>query len=198
MRIQNLVSSIILVCIGHAAASGQSLADVAAAEAARRRAVTLPSKLYTNDSLSAESREGAAAATVPANPAPSSAAAGKPDAAAKTPPPDASKADPGKPDPAKKDETKTEQYWKSRMAAAQSSAARNKVLTDAMQSRINSLRADALNTHEPGQRAVVQANLDTAMGEMERLKQESEKHNKDLAAIQEEARRANVSPGWLR
>jgi hypothetical protein len=36
------------------------------------------------------------------------------------------------------------------------------------------------------------------MGELERLKQETDKQNKDLVAIQEEARRANIPPGWLR
>jgi hypothetical protein len=191
MRTQNLLLSALLVCTCHTAVSGQSLADVAAAEAARRKSVTRPSKLYTNDSLSGDAQQGAASAAMPATTAPSSAAAS-------TSKPDPAKPDPGKTEPGKTDETKTQAYWKSRMAAAQSSAARNQVLTDAMQSRINSLRADALNTDEPGQRAIVQANLDTAMGEMERLKQEAEKHNKDLAAIQDEARRANVSPGWLR
>ena len=80
----------------------------------------------------------------------------------------------------------------------QQGLARTNVLTEAMQSRINALRADALNIDEPGRRGIVQANLDAATGEMERLKQEFEKHNKELTGIQEEARRANVPPGWLR
>jgi hypothetical protein len=187
MRTHNLLLSTLLVCTCHAAASAQSLADVAAAEAARRRAMTLPSKVYTNDSLSAESRQGSAPATLP----PVALAPSTPASSSTLP-------DQAKKEEIKQDETKTEKYWKDRMTAVQQGLARNKVLTDAMQSRINTLRADALNIDEPGQRAIVQANLNTAVGEMERLKQEHEKYNKDLTGIQDEARRANVSPGWLR
>lgn len=185
MRTYNLLLSTLLICTCHAAASAQSLAEVAAAEAARRQGMTLPSKVYTNDSLSAEKQQGKVAATLPpVAPATSTPGGTLPDQIKKDEP--------------KQDETKTEKYWKDRITAAQQGLARNKVLTEAMQSRINTLRADALNIDEPGQRAIVQANLNTAVSEMERLKQEHEKYNKDLTGIQDEARRANVSPGWLR
>ena len=67
-----------------------------------------------------------------------------------------------------------------------------------MQSRINALNAQALSADDPGRQATLQADLTTAASEMARLKQESEKQNKDLVAIQEEARKANIPPGWLR
>ena len=96
------------------------------------------------------------------------------------------------------DEKKTEAYWRSRSTAVQQSLARTKVLLEAMQSRINALNAEALAADDPGRQAALHADLTTATGEMARLKQESEKLNKDFAAIQDEARRANVPPGWLR
>jgi hypothetical protein len=68
----------------------------------------------------------------------------------------------------------------------------------AMQSRINALNAEALAADDPGRHAAAQANLTTAVNELERLKQESDKQDKDLLALQEEARRANIPPGWLR
>ncbi len=179
MRIHHFVLSPVLVLLCCAPASGQSLADVAAAEAARRKTVTASSKLYTNESLAPAAQQ--------ADPVAASSA---------TPKSDAAKPDTAKPDPAA--EVKTEKYWKGRITAVQQGIARNKVVAEAMQSRMNALNAQALNTDDPGQRAIVQANLTKAAGEMQQLTQESEKHHKELTAIQEEARRANVPPGWLR
>jgi hypothetical protein len=84
------------------------------------------------------------------------------------------------------------------VTALQQSLARNKILMQAMQSRINALNAEALAADDPGRHAAAQANLTTAVNELERLKQESDKQDKDLLALQEEARRANIPPGWLR
>ena len=162
----------------------QSLADVATAEAARRKAQTAPAKVYTNEDLSG-TMQGAATLSAPA-----------PDVAAAGTASPASAADAAKTEPA--DEKKTEAYWRSRSTAVQQSLARTKVLLEAMQSRINALNAEALAADDPGRQAALHADLTTATGEMARLKQESEKLNKDFAAIQDEARRANVPPGWLR
>lgn len=176
MRTHYLLLSMIVVFTCEAPAFGQSLADVATAETARRKSVTASSRVYTNDSL--------APGAQPAEPPVPPAVTPKPDVQAK----------PAKPD----EEAKTEKYWRGRITSVQQGLARNKVLMEAMQSRINSLNAEALNIDDPGQRAIAQTNLNKAVGEMQRLTQESEKYNKDLTAIQDEARRANVPPGWLR
>ncbi len=154
----------------------QSLAGVAAAETARRKAQTRPAKVYTNDDLSG-TLQGSGTSSAPAPASPTPAAAAKTDAV---------------------DEKKTEAYWKGRVTALQQSLVRIKVLIEAMQSRINALNAQALSADDPGRQATLQADLTTAASEMARLKQESEKQNKDLIAIQEEARKANIPPGWLR
>jgi hypothetical protein len=201
MRNQLLISTIAAALLISTTARAQSLADVAAAEAKRRKTQTRPTKVYTNDDLGGTLQTPAGspvtAAAEPSTGAASATAAngGKP-ADAATPPRDEASADSNRAQAV--DEKKTEAYWKSRASAIQQSLARQKVLMEAMQSRINALNAEALSVDDPGRHAMLQTNLTTAVGEMERLKQETEKLNKDWTATQEEARRANIPPGWLR
>jgi hypothetical protein len=183
MCIQKVIASAILVLMWHGGARAQSLADVASAEAARRKAQGARAKVYTNETLP---KQAEPASVVPTSPVSASEPA-KGDAA--TPPA-------AKPKP--EDETKTEAYWKGRIGSVQQALARNKVLIDAMHNRINGLTSEALNIDDPNRRAAVQGNLASATAELLRLKQESEKHQQQLEAIQEEARRTNVPPGWLR
>ena len=190
MRKQILLISTILALTSHEMGWAQSLADVAAAEAARRQAQTTPAKVYTNDDLGSQ-QGGSPAPAAAASVARAPEGSGKPAASISKP---GTTANPGE----AVDETKTEKYWRGRITPIQQSLARNKVLLEAMQSRINALNAQALSTDSPGQRAALQADLTTAVGEKGRLEQESQKQNKELIAIQEEARRANIPPGWLR
>jgi len=192
MRNQLLLSTIAVTLLVSSTVRAQSLADVAAAEAKRRKAQTRPTKVYTNDNLAGTVEEPAdsTAATGPGQPPAAGTAIPSTANGAKT------AAEPAKPEAV--DEKKTEAYWKNRTSTIQQNLARHKVLMEAMQSRINALNAEALGADDPGRHSTLQANLTTAVGEMERLKQESEKLNKDWAATQEEARRANVPPGWLR
>jgi len=170
-------------------ARAQSLADVAASEAARRKAQTAPSKVYTNDTLA-----GFDANTIADVQAAADTAASKDANKSATDATASGATDKTQP----KDEKKTEAYWKTRATTLQQNLARNKVLIEAMQSRINALHAEALGADLPGRQATLQSNLATATGEMERLKQENEKQEKELAGLHEEARRANIPPGWLR
>jgi hypothetical protein len=178
--------AMLLAC---AAVSGaQGLADVARAEEARRKTVRAPSKTYTNDDLKGDNN----GATV-ASPSPSGAAPASPAPAAT-----AAKPDPAK-DAAKEQEPKKdEKYWRDRMTAAQQGMARNKVLVDALQSRVNALNTDFVNTDDPAQRAVVEQNRKTALAEMDRVKKDIDTRSKEITALQEEARKANVPAGWLR
>jgi hypothetical protein len=188
--------TMLLTC---AAVSGaQGLADVARAEEARRKSVKAPSKTYTNDDLKGDnngatvaSPSPSSAAPAPATPAATPAQAGKPAAPAAKP--DAAK------DAAKEQEPKKdEKYWRDRITAAQQAMARNKVLVDALQSRVNALNTDFVNTDDPAQRAVVEQNRKTALAEMDRVKKDIDTRSKEVTAIQEEARKANVPAGWLR
>jgi hypothetical protein len=175
-----------LVCLGLAAmtavplvARAQSLADVARAEEARRKAVKQPAKVYTNDDLKPSNE--------PPRPAASTSSVG---AAATVEPPPAA--------PAAEDPKKTEKYWHERIALARTTLDHDKVLVDAVQSRINALTTDFVNTADPAQRAVIQTNRDTALAELDRLNKDIQAQTKAVSDIQEEARKASIPAGWLR
>jgi hypothetical protein len=184
MRFHHLVVAALLTLLVCAKpVSAQSLADVARAEEARRRTVKGTAKVYTNDDL----RGGRDAAPTPA-PAPA------------TTKPETAKPDTEKPKPEDKDAEppKDEKYWRGRAVGLRNAVARNKVLADALQSRVNALNTDFANMDDPIQRAAIEQNRRTTMAEMERVKQETEKLNKDIVALEDEARKASVPPGWLR
>ncbi len=163
------------------AVSAQSLADVARAEEARRKSVKATTKVYTNEDL------GQTSGVNPA-PAPSTGAtaAAKPADAADRPAEE-------KPDPAK-----TQAHWKERATAIQQSLSRSRLLLEALQSQVNSLNAEFVNTDDPGQRDLLQVRLQRATGELQRVQQDLEKQTRVAADLQEEARKAGIPPGWVR
>lgn len=175
-----LSTTFVAIMVCPAALWPQSLADVARAEEERRRAIKTPAKVYTNDSLT----QGREKPAPPAPPAPPSA----PPVSSADPAP---KLQPPKP-PVPAAEAKDEKYWRTRIQAVQQSLARNKVLLDALQSRVHALNTDFVNMDDPAKRQAIQQNLSTALAELERMKQEIEKQNKEITSIQDEARRAGV------
>ena len=175
----------VLIALGAALqASGQSLADVARAEAARRAAVTTPGKLYTNDSLKSgtESTAPGEPAPAPAQPATQAAGQGK-----------AKEADKAAAD-AKNDEA----AWRKRIADERQALDRSRTFADALQSRINALTTDFANRDDPVQRQQIGDDRNKALAELDRVKKEIDQHTKAIADIQEEARKAGVPPGWVR
>jgi hypothetical protein len=200
-RISVFMAATMLVAC--AAVSGaQGLADVARAEEARRKSVKAPSKTYTNDDLKGDNNGSTVASPSPSTASPAAPTPATTPAAGTKPAPTAGKPDAAKDaakDAAAKEEPKKdEKYWRDRITAAQQALARNKVLVDALQSRVNALNTDFVNTDDPAQRAVVEENRKTALAEMERVKKDIDTRSKEMTAIQEEARKANVPPGWLR
>jgi hypothetical protein len=199
----------------------QTLADVARQEEERRKAIKKPSKVYTSGDLRRDSSadtpttvsapSGPAASTPSpstpssSSPAPSSGTPG----ASSTPPPAASGgggstpsagAQPnGKPAAeAPSQGAKDPAFWKGRIAQAREQLERSKTLAEAMQSRINALTTDFVNTDDPAKRSGVERDRQKALSELERLKKEIKEATKAISDIEEEARRANVPPGWLR
>ena len=171
-----------------AAASAQSLADVARKEEARRKTVHAPGKVYTNGSLHADPAPPPAAG--------SSAASSAPDG--KTPVGDAKKDESKKDAPAKDDDKKDEAYWKQRLDAERQALGRAQTFADALQSRINVLSTDFVNRDDPAQRGVIASDRQKALAELERVRQEIQQHTKAITDIQEEGRKAGVPAGWLR
>jgi len=180
-----------LLLAGSAAASAQSLADVARQEAERRKTIRSSGKVYTNESLD----NGAApAAPTPAPPA----AAASPDAPAADAPPEGQT--PAAPDTPAASEAapQNEAEWRKRVAGIRDALSRAEIFAEALQSRINALTADFVNRDDPAQRELVGAERQKALAELDRVKQETQDHQKALTALQEEARRAGVPPGWVR
>jgi hypothetical protein len=170
-------------------AGAQSLGDVARKEEARRKTVAAPGKVYTNDNLRPSDQPSAPA---PASAAPATAAPALPAAAA--PANGAAAQD----TPAANAEVRDEKYWRGRLDAARTALQRAQTFQDALQTRINTLSADFVNRDDPAQRNTIAADRQKALAELDRVKQDIVAAQKSIADTQEEARRANVPPGWLR
>jgi hypothetical protein len=167
------------------ATESKPLADVAKAEEARRKSVRKPAKVYTNDSLRADISKG-----VPPPPT-----AETPDAKGNASPANAT---PGAPKTAAPADVKDQAYWAGRMKAAKEAMDRQQIFADSLQSRINALTTDFVNRDDPAQKAKLEADRRAALAELERVKKELQDQAKAITAIEDEARRAGVPPGWLR
>jgi hypothetical protein len=180
------------VLAGSAGLSAQ-LGTIARKEAERRKTAK-QGKTYTNDNLpdvpppSAPASSGAPSTDASTPPA----AAPVPSAPAQSaPPPPRVSADPA-------ERKKEEAMWRERIKAEREALDRAKTFADALQTKINSLNADFVNRDDPAQRAVIAADRDKSLAELDRLKKEIADHTKAVAGIQEEARRAGVPAGWVR
>ncbi len=166
-----------------AGVSGQSLADVAKAEEARRKTIRAGAKVYTNDDLGRTPATSAA----PSQPVPVASTAAKPGEAA---------AKPAEEKPV--DPTKTQAYWNERATTIQQSLSRNRLLLDALQSQVNGMNAEFMNTDDPGQRGLLQARLQRATSELQRVQEDIANLTKGATDLQEEARKSGVPAGWVR
>jgi hypothetical protein len=200
MRYPTLFAGALALVMGTAAAaSAQSLGDLARQEAERRKTVKSSGKVITNESLRREippePAPGAGAPAAPAAPAAaapgtSAPATGAPAAGANAP----TAPVPDPPDPAVNDQT----AWRKRMTDARDALQRSQMFADALQTRINSLSTDFVNRDDPAQRDVIAADRQKTLAELERVKQDMASQQKAIAAIQDEARKAGVPAGWVR
>jgi hypothetical protein len=127
--------------------TAQSLADVARAEEARRKALKAPVKVYTNEDLG----KGGEAPVPP--PPPAADPLAKP---GETAPGTATKPSAAKPaEPSDASAGKDEKYWRSRITDARTLLQRSQAFYDALQSQINGLYAQFVATDDPVQRALV-------------------------------------------
>jgi len=199
--------------------AGQSLAEIAKKEEERRKAAKAtaaakPSndkdktqKTLTNKDL-VPTEPGAP--PPPAAPATPPTAAGQPPTAGAQPPTHAHAGEekphppsqqattpqsPGAPD---EGAAKDEKYWRTRMTTARGNLQRQELFLEALQSRVNALTTDFVNRDDPAQRAQIAADRQKALGEMEAVRKEIDQAKKQIADLEEEARKAGVPPGWLR
>ena len=167
-----------VLVVGVAAASAQSLADVARKEEARRQKIAKPSKVYKDEDVQKY-----------APPTPSAQAA----AATVT-----ALDDNGKPvgqQAAAEGLPSDEAGWRARMQNARDGIDRNRLLLSALEQQArtakpktgNELDHDAGADPKPGRAE-----------EIKRLKAEMDAFRATLANAEEDARKAGVPPGWVR
>lgn len=179
------VVALVSVCLLGAAevATSQSLAEAARREEARRKAVRKPAKVYTNTSLRSVPGE-----VIPTPPGPVS----------EREPPSAAEAASGQPPASAIDPTRTQEYWQKRMADAVQERDNNALMVDALESRVYGLWAEFTARDNPLERAVIASNRQKALDELERRKTLQVSLVKAISDLEDEARRANIPPGWLR
>jgi|tagenome__1003787_1003787.scaffolds.fasta_scaffold20789741_2 hypothetical protein len=180
--------------------SAQSLGELAKKEQERRKAAPPAAavKTYTNDDLKKlppapgsttekgdkDAKDAMKAADSSDAAADSKGAAAKGDAAKDTTKP----AEPAK----------DEAYWHGRITSAREELRRNEMFRDALQARINGLTTDFTARDDPYQRAQIADDRQKALAELTRVNTEITNGGKQIAAIEDEARRAGVPPGWIR
>ena len=177
-----------------AEASGQTpLVDAARRERARQAAIPPEEKarVYTNDDL--RDSGGLTIGVLP-----STAASATPVAGSVGPAADA-------PAPAELDDAESgngiargEEYWRSRMAAAQDARAQAALLAAALQNRADGLWAQFTAIDDPARRSAVERLRLEALGALEEMRAERERLDGEILDIEDEARRTGVPPGWLR
>ena len=161
--------------------AAQGLADVARVEQARRKTVSRPGKVYTNQDLNPDITRSINASPVAPEPSTQVPSVNLPGGTAEPPAPG-----------------KDQAYWSARINAARAALDRSKVFGDALQSRINALTTDFTNRDDPAQRAQIELDRQRSIAELDRVKREIAEQTKAIADIQDEARKAGVPPGWLR
>ena len=182
---------------------GQSLADVAREEEARRKEIKEPARVLTNKDLGSVPPPTAQAAPAAVDSADKGGSSGK--AAAKDDKGGAAKDQSAKNQNAKepnkdqaKDQPRDQKYWSGRMKELLAAIDQDDTFAAALQSRINALTADFSGRDDPAQRNVIARDRQKAIDELDRVTKRIASTKKAVADLQEEARRASVPPGWLR
>jgi hypothetical protein len=174
-----------------AQSSQPSLAEIARKEAERRKTAKEAKIVITDKNLPESARKPIpteAPTGAPVDSHPGHAAEQKPTAAG-----EAAAAKP----PADQGE-KGEALWRGRITQAREALRRNEVFLQALQTRVNALATDYYGRDDPYQKMKLAGERDQSIQEMEKVKADVEASKKQIADIEEEARRAGVPPGWLR
>ena len=161
-----------------------SLAEVARKEEARRKSAKKATKVFTNSNLATPDTPISVVSSAPmvsGNTTPGATEPTIPGGKAEALPPKGDQA-----------------FWQGRISKARTDLTRTQMFADSLQTKINSLRTDFTNRDNRVEREKIQQDLNTALSELERLKKDIAEQQKAIAAIEDEARRANVPSGWLR
>ena len=176
--------AIVLIIISAAGAPASSFAQVALNESIRRL-FTPPARIRLNTIDIPPPMPGP-----PEPPAPLASAAIKLGAD----PADKEAADNAK----LKEDIGDENTWRLKMAGARAALEQDQVLYDSVQSRVNALVADFASRDDPAQRAEIERQRIRALDELTRLKKQILADTEAISAIEEDARKKGIPPGWIR
>jgi len=173
-------------------ARAQSLAGAARAAEEQRQEVgeTPEGRVFTNGSLRDEAPPAVPPRLAP-NPALTAGAAAEGEDG------EAAEADDADGDEAAVD-TSSEEYWRQRIADARASLTESQAELATLQTDVNRLTADFTATDDPIQRQQVFNDRQVALADLNAKQDEVTATQQQIAAIQEEARRAGVPAGWVR
>jgi hypothetical protein len=93
---------------------------------------------------------------------------------------------------------KDQAYYSGKAKELRAALDRDTVMVSAMQTQINSLTTDFVNRDDPAQRGTIQQDRNRALEELARLQKQIDADKKAISDFEDEARRSNVPPGWLR
>jgi len=177
-----VVTLIVTAVIANHGLVAQSLGELARREAERRKRIETPSKIITDKDLEPAESSPTSAQVAPAAPS--------------APPPDAAGVMNTPPEP--KYVARDPSYWLNRMRELRTRGDFLKLQAAALEKRADELQTDFETFRNPRHRGVSEL-------ERQRLRTERALVLADLAAthkqvvdLEEEARRSNVPPGWLR
>ena len=169
-----------------------SLAEIARKEAERRKTAKEATIVITDKNMPESARKPASTAAPADANQPAHAGEQKPAAAGGA-------AAGGAPaTPAAPAGDQGEALWRGRITQAREALRRNEVFLQALQTRVNSLATDYYGRDDPYQKMKLAGEREQAIQEMEKVKADIEASKKQVADIEEEARKAGVPPGWLR
>ncbi len=182
----------LLLALSSAQVVAQPLAEIARREKLRREALAAKAaaenvslKVYTNADLRGGGRLTTSSGQTSAPAASAEGSAATPTAEG-TPETDGAAA------------AATEDQWRNRINAVRQARDRAQLMVAALQNRVDGLWTEFTSRDDPAQRAVIEQDRQAALDELENTSAEIEDLTQQIADIQEEARQANVPPGWLR
>lgn len=187
---------------GVGSAQTPPLGEVARKEQERRRdAPPAIGKVYTNKDLPPAKPEAAGPRPDASGVLPSAAKGNQ--SGAVTPTPDDDKADNrGKDDTLASGSNPAvgndEAEWRQRVTAAREELRRSQMFAEALQTRSRSLARDSMSRDDPAARAHLRQDRAEVTDELARVTQDIERAKKQIADLEEEARKAGVPAGWLR
>jgi hypothetical protein len=191
-----LVSSLASLVFAGSVARGQSLVDIARKEEARRKAVTTPARVYTNQDVRPMAPAEPASPEQPATPGAAQAPIVPPAGPGANAPKETAQP-PTTPLPPQTD-VKDEASWRSLATEARTKLERSEETLSVFTAQNEVLAGRFAALSDLAQRAQVVAEMQKAQAEIDSLQKEIAAQAQQIAAIEEQARRAGVPPGWIR